>query len=148
VQPLVGGLPRPVALGQVAPRGAGTQLPQGRIDRLAVVPPPAPDAGHGREQGLDPGPGIVGQLSAPHHSGMITETSEDPLTGAPDAKVYLTSDAATRSSPGGEQYPDQGDDHPRGENEDQSWAYTAWAGYSLSAGTGFGWPRVISPRTS
>jgi hypothetical protein len=78
-QPLVRGLPRPVALGQIPPRRPGAGLPQDRIDHLPVIaPPPTPATGR-RQQGLDPRPRRIGQLTATHHRGsIITDRSDDP----------------------------------------------------------------------
>ena len=61
-QPLVRGLPRPVALGQIPPRCTGAGLPEDCVDHLPVItPPPAPTTGR-RQQRLDPGPCRVGDL--------------------------------------------------------------------------------------
>ena len=82
-QSLVRGLPGPVALGQVAPRGPGAQLPQDRVDHLAVVTALTPTALDRWQQRLDPRPGLIGQLATPHHRCMITEPRSDPLQDTP-----------------------------------------------------------------
>ncbi len=82
-QPLVSGLPGSVALGQVPPRCSGTQLPQDRVDHLTVITPPPATALDRRQQWLDPCPGLVGQLTAPHHPAMITDRRWQCLQDTP-----------------------------------------------------------------
>src|SRR4051794_5075467 len=63
------GLPRPVALGEVAPRRAGVQDPKDTIDDRPVVtrrPAHLTGAGPLTEQGRDAGPLLVRQLVAAH----------------------------------------------------------------------------------
>ena len=82
-QPLVSGLPRPVALGQVPPRCTGAQLPQDRVDHLAVITPPPTATLDRRQQRLDPCPGLIGQLPTPHHRAMITDREPQALQDTP-----------------------------------------------------------------
>src|SRR3954454_1788951 len=78
-QPLMGGLPRPVALGKIPPRRTGAQLPPDRVDHLPVIPPPPAPATRCGQQRLDPRPGDIGQLSATHHRTSIrADPSTDP----------------------------------------------------------------------
>ena len=93
-QPLVSGLPRPVALGQIPPRHAGTGLPQNRVDHLPVIAPPPTALPHRWQQRLDPRPRRIGQPTASHHEPMLTH-SRDPqdtswtntVPGAYEARV-------------------------------------------------------------
>jgi hypothetical protein len=82
-QPFMRGFPRAVALGQVAPRGSGAQLPQDRVDHLAVITPPPAPALHRRQQWLDPGPCFLCQLATAYHQDMITDTRSEPLQDTP-----------------------------------------------------------------
>ena len=82
-QPFVRGLPRPVSLGQVAPRSPGAQLPQDCVDHLAVITPPAASALDRWQQWFDPSPGLVGELTTSYHPLMITDRRSGPSQDTP-----------------------------------------------------------------
>lgn len=73
-EPLVGGLPRPVPLGQIPPRGPRGQLPQDRVDDFPPVPHRTPQPGH-RQQRLDPLPRLISQLMPTHHTPTTNPTT-------------------------------------------------------------------------
>src|SRR5262249_34062824 len=69
VEAIVDGLPGPIALGRVGPRGAGMQVPEDAVDQRAMVVPgmagPAVVVAIG-EEGGDPLPLSVGEIEAVH----------------------------------------------------------------------------------
>ncbi|WP_425582164.1 hypothetical protein [Streptosporangium carneum] len=75
-RPLVAGLPGAVA-GDVPPGRSGAQPPRDAADDLAVVAPGASPAVRRGQQGLDPLPGLVGQLTSSHHEGSSNRTRGD-----------------------------------------------------------------------
>src|SRR5262245_17071903 len=93
-QPFVPGLPRSVALRQVAPRCTGAQLPQNSVDHLAVITPLAAATTPRRQQRLDTRPRRVGQLPTPNHARKANRT---PARFAGHALVVMTGDVV----PGG-----------------------------------------------
>jgi hypothetical protein len=83
------GLPRPVPLGQISPRGAGAQLPQDPVDHLPVITPPPPSTSHRRQQRLDPGPCPIGQLTTTYHPGMINDRGQSPYRTRPSRALAV-----------------------------------------------------------
>jgi hypothetical protein len=81
-EPFVRGLSRPVPLGQISPGSAGAQSPQDRVEHLPVIAPPLPTGFDRRQQRLDPGQGLVGQLTVPYHPAMINRRRSEPLQDA------------------------------------------------------------------
>lgn len=65
-EPLMAGLPRPVALGDIAPRSPGPP-PQHAVDHLRVITPRTATPVHLRRQGLSPLPHGVRQLTSTRH---------------------------------------------------------------------------------
>ena len=78
--PIVAGLPRAVALGQVPSRRPSPQLPQNTVCHLAVLAQaPASPAALGQER-LDPRSGLVGEFPAPDHL-LSCPRGDVPTTG-------------------------------------------------------------------
>jgi hypothetical protein len=75
----MGGLPGPVALREITPRGTGAQLPQDPVDHLPVIPPLATTTPATRQHSLDPRPRHIRQLAPgqPQASGT-SEHTRDP----------------------------------------------------------------------
>jgi hypothetical protein len=66
VQPVSAGLPRTVAVGQIAPGRTSAQLPQDTIDHRAMIAPLAATPTH-RQQWRDEPPSFLRQLAASDH---------------------------------------------------------------------------------
>ena len=82
-QPLVRGLPGPVAFWKITPRGSGAQFPQDRVDHLSVITPPTTSTRDRWQQRLDSYPGLIGQFTTSHHPGMIIDRKPEPLQDTP-----------------------------------------------------------------
>ena len=66
-QPLVRGLPGPIASRQVTPWCLDPQLPQNPVEHLPVIAPPPPPTRH-RQQRLNPRPRPIRQLTPTNHN--------------------------------------------------------------------------------
>jgi len=75
----MGGLPRPIPLGQIAPRSSRAQLPQDRVHHLTVITSPATPLSHRRQQRQDPTPSTIRELTSTNHTSIIANTTpSDP----------------------------------------------------------------------
>src|SRR5919112_69485 len=79
-EPLIAGLPGPIALGQIPPRHPGGQLPQDSVDHLAMVGPLATRATVGWQQWGDLSPGLVSELVAADHATSLSRDRQPPET--------------------------------------------------------------------
>src|SRR5207344_499345 len=66
-EPLIAGLPGPVAFGHITPGRAGPQPPQDPVDRAPVIGPLPTRTPVGWQQRLDHRPRLIGQLTTSDH---------------------------------------------------------------------------------
>ena len=94
-EPVIAGLPRAVALGQVPPGRAGAQLPQDAVDHRAVVAPTAAAAAVAWQQRRQLRPRRIGELSAANHCVSNLHQLKAYRAGG----SYQTPSGQTRPSP-------------------------------------------------
>jgi hypothetical protein len=75
----VDGLPRPIALGQIAPRHAGVQPEQHAVEDAAVILIGATPGGHGGQQRRQPGPLGLGEFMTTHDGRHTTLPRQSTL---------------------------------------------------------------------